>query len=495
MKRIFGFLVISVFVAVSAVQAQKAAANKTSADSVEENLDAMFLDNKDNKNTATESALVAGVAKWDFFGYVESENVMAVSGKTAVKNKEIAKTEIRTRLNFRYGTPFFYATGMIDVFFYPLAPVYMNPYTNSNLAAKAKEIYVGGGEKFQFKLGKIAYNWGEADAFRITNFLDKSDSSEIFFKDEDERYTGIYSLLMKYVFGAYALEMVVTPDFLIPELPKAGGFWSMNMPNVPFTSPIPPSYPILSMPVEFQNPPSIFSSLSYKNISAAIRIGGSAKAIDFHFSYLNGFHNAMVVIPQVFLDMASLVGTGKVGSSKVVLSPLYERVNKIGFDLAGVHKRFSARFETVLTPDYVAMYKDATKVDSNGRRQTVRVPYWAFTIGADYGWRDYGRIAVEYTTGFFLKNYNLYEKEFFSDFLLLTIEDRVAKNRLLLRVGVLLHTTTKKPGVMPLAHIEYFFDNGLSLAFGTNIFIGQDDTLLSLYDANDLIYLKARYNF
>lgn len=463
------------------------------AQSTDAELDAMFLNDSKNNEMDDTALTSANVAKWDFFGYVESENFFAISGKTAVKNKELAKTEMRTRLNASYGTAFFYGKATVDVYFYPVDAKFMNPYANTIAQVEAKEMYVGGGEKFQFKLGKVDYDWGTADIFRTTNFMSKLDSSEFLAKEDDERYTGVYSMQLKYLFGDYSVELVATPDFLVPVTPKQDGFWGMQFANQDVQLGSLPT--IYSWAVE-TSIPSRFSQFSYKNFSAAFRIGGSAKGVDFHFSYFNGFHNSLVLVPKVNITKAPTAPYYNNAEGTIVLEPLYERINKIGFDMAAAYKRFSVRFETVLTPDYVAVHSDEKDVDSNYRRNTTRVPYWAFNIGPDITFHGTsGRIFLEYTTGFFLKNHKKYEKELLSDFLVVGIEDRVAAEKLLLRAAVIVHTTDKKPGVMPLAHIEYNFDNGLSLAMGVQFFIGQNDELMTLYEASDIFYFKARYNF
>lgn len=454
---------------------------------VEDDLDAMFLQQDEAKEQVRASN--PSIAQWDFYGYVESENIFAISGKPAVKGKEIAKTEIRSRFHFRYGTAFFYALGVVDVFFYPLEARFVNPYNNSNFHIHAKDLYIAGGDKFQFKLGKVSYNWGVADAFRIVNFFDKTDSSEIFFKEEDERYTGVYSLQLRYLLQGYFFEVVVSPDLLLPRLPKKNGFWDFQLKNKEVFVSMPAPGRMVSLPVEVQNIQNYF--LSYKNFSAGFRFGGSAKGVDFAFSYFNGYNNSMVLLPRIDLL--------KQKEQKVILEVLYERINKIGFDLAAAYKRFSARFETVLTPDYVAVYKgeDMSVFDlATMTKKKGRVPYWAFTLGADIVYRrNYGRIFAEYSTGFFLKDYKKYEKEFFTDFLIIGIEDRFVKERFLLRLAVMLHTTDKKPGVLPIGHMEYNFDNGLTIAFGVNFFVGQNDTLMKMFEANDLLYFRTKFNF
>lgn len=454
------------------------------AQNSDKDLDAIFLN--DLKGHSEDFALPStNIAKWDFFGYIESENYFAISGSAATKNKEIAKTEIRNRLNISYGTIFFYGKAIVDIYFYPIEAKFMNPYDNTIFSIQAKEMYIAGGEKFQFKLGKVAYEWGTADLFSVTNFMTKLDSSEFFSKEKDERSTGIYSLQLKYLFGDYSVELVATPDFLVPIAPKQTGFWGLHIQDQKINLfPLPSQ----NVPVEM-DVPKRFSQFSYKNFSAAFRIGGSSKGVDFHFSYFNGFNNTLVFVPKLKMKAPMLI-------EKILMQPLYERINKIGFDMATSYKRFSFRFEAAFTPDYVAISSNKTNVDTNFRRKTMRIPYGALSIGSDINFHgSHGRIFLEYATGFFLKDQKKYEKELFTDFLFIGIEDKVAAQRLLLRAAVIVHTTNKKPGVMPLAHIEYNFDNGLSLAMGVQIFIAQNDELMTWYKTKDIFYVRARYNF
>lgn len=442
-------------------------AQENTAD-VEDDLDALFLDNAEQNST--ESSAVEKPA-FNFFGYIESENAFGISGSSSMKNKNIIKTEMKARLQIRYGTSFFYAKGVFDIFFYPtsLSPVYQNNYQGKNTAYfNPYEFYIGGGKSFQFRIGKILYNWGNSDFYSLTNYFDQKDMRELMFKEEDERYAGgTFSLHLKYLFKSYAVEAVVATQNNYPLLPLANSFWQFDFQR---NLPVKMDYSQTSSP--------FFEFPSYKDISAAFRIGGSAGAVDFHFSYFNGYSDAIIFVED------------RSDPTYVSLKTFRDRVNKIGFDMAWVYKKLSGRFELLAIPDYVTAYSDASRTDpSNANIRGVgRVPYLAFTAGADFLFHgDYGRILIEYSQGFFLRNPKEYEKGMLSQFFLIALQERVYKDHIGLFFALI--------GLTPKIQLDYDFKNGLTIAAGTLIFFDVNQYLLKMYRNHDLFYLRAHYEF
>lgn len=428
----------------------------------EEQLDDLFLNTKVQKPSNDRE-----IPKWDFFGFVESENAFGISGHKSMSNKNIAKVEMRSRFHVRYGVPYFYAQSIFEIAFYPqsFSQQFDNYQGSSPLFANATELYIGGGKKFQFKIGKIAYNWGNADFYSLTNYFDQKDLRELVFKEADERYVGgSISLQLKYLFQSYAVEAVVSTQNPYPLLPVDNSFWELKFRGQPQAK------------FDFSQTDSSFKKQSFRDMTAALRIGGNSHGVDFYFSYFNGFSDSVF-----FLEDHS-------NNQFVLFKTVRKRLNKLGFDLAWTYKKFSGRFETMFSPDYLVRYKSKMDPNNPSLTATDRVPYIAFTIGFDILFRgDYGRVVVEGSTGFFLRNVKDYKKSLLGDFFLIAVQDRVYKNHIGIFVGLI--------GVFPKIQLDYDFKNGLNIAIGTLWFFHVPHEIVYMYRHHDIFYLRARYDF
>lgn len=422
----------------------------------EEQLDELFL----NKKVAEQSQNNVMLPQWDFFGFLENENAFGISGHKSMTAKNIAKIEMRSRLHVRYGVPHFYAQSIFEIAFYPQS--FSNQFANHQgsdpFFANITELYIGGGKSFQFKIGKIAYNWGNADFYSLTNYFDQKDLRELVFKEADERYLGgAVSLQLKYLFKTYAVETVISTQNPYPLLPAKNSFWELKVHGYPHAQ------------MDFSQTDSSLRQQSFKDLTAAVRMGGSNSGVDFYFSYFNGFSDAIFFLEE------------HRKSKPLQLKTVRQRLNKLGFDLAWTYKKFSGRLELLFSPDYLVRYK-------NNATATDRVPYLAFTIGGDFLFRgDYGRIIIEGSTGFFLQNFKDYKKSLLGDFFLIAIQDRVFKDRIGIFVGVI--------GVFPKIQLDYDFKNGLTIAVGTLLFFHMPHEIVYMYRHHDIFYLRARYDF
>jgi hypothetical protein len=88
----------------------------------------------------------------------------------------------------------------------------------------------------------------------------------------------------------------------------------------------------------------------------------------------------------------------------------------------------------------------------------------------------------------------LFEEEFFSNFLMLTLQDKFFNDNLEVKLMGIMRPQDD-PGLMAGGSIAYDFQNGLVLTAGTLIFIGGGDEMLQIYENSDLVYFRARMNF
>ncbi|MDH5717134.1 MAG: hypothetical protein OEZ22_05805 [Spirochaetia bacterium] len=448
----------------------------------EEEMDSLFLEGKENETLSVPESS----SKWDFFGYFESENFFSISRQLGGKNpaeSDIVKIETRARINSKYGTDFFYGKASADIYFYPVYYAAVNPQNSGEI--DAYELYIAAGEKLQFKIGKQVFNWGSADAFRVVNYADQRDLREMFLKEEDERYRGVFALDFKYIFSDFSIETFFIPVPAKPLLPAEKSFWALQPENES------------EMPVKMDMSES--EKLLLKNGAFAVRSGGTFGFLDIYLSYFHGQNNSIVFYPQITIDMATQA------PASVIIKPDFSKVNKAGVDLAFSIEKLALRAEAVYTHDQTAVYKDENETtvintDMTANEMTLeknreKTQYFSYTTGADYNiWGSNGRLLIEYASSFYIKNSNKYEEEFFSNFLLISLEDRFFNEYLELKAMSILRLANDV-AYIPGLTITYNFQNGLKLTGGLMLIYGYQDDMLSMFDNHDIAYFRARMDF
>jgi len=446
----------------------------------EEDLDAQFLE----AGNANQDIDGANKPNWGMFGYLENENYLNISEKKVIPERDIIKLETRARLNFKYGSLFNYGLFSGDIFFYPLHRSNFNPQENKDWSIEPYEFYIAFGEKLQFKLGKQVFNWGSADAFRITNYLDTRDLRELFMKEEDERYRGNYAFDIKYLTGDISFEAAILPVITPVLFPAPDSYWAIRQP------------PIHSLEPRVDN--SSMPEPSYKNISVGVRSGGTISFFDFYLSFYRGINTNILFFPQTVLSMLQV-------PQAINLKLDYSLVTKYGADGAFTIGRFSIRTEVMFSPDQKALVKSDTSSSIqllNGtpvillEQKRESAPIISYTGGIDYIYDgNSGRFLIEYSSSRYLKNKNKYVKEFFTDFLFISLENKFYNDHLELKGGSILRPISKNPGWAPAFSISWNFLNGLKVSLGSMMFSGGDDTLIQMFENNDIAYLKAKKDF
>ncbi|MDH5721393.1 MAG: hypothetical protein OEZ13_12370 [Spirochaetia bacterium] len=443
------------------------------AQNTEEDMDAMFLENSEEK----------AESRWDIFGYYESENFFSIAkplGGKRPAESDIVKLESRLRINTKYGGNFIFGKASLDAYFYPSDFDGLSPQKNGTV--DAYEAYVAAGEKLQFKAGKQVFNWGSADAFRIVNYADQRDLREMFMKEEDEKYRGVFALDIKYLFSDFSIETFILPISERPILPDEKSFWAI----APQTDSVP-------VTVDLKDEKKAL----FKNGSYGVRGGGTFGFLDIYLSYFYGQNNSIVLYPETTIEISTQT------PQSIVLKPDFSKVNKTGVDFAFSVEKLAVRGEAVFTRDHRALLKDTQEtevIEQVGtnlivRQKTESVPYLSYTIGADYNvWGDYGRFLAEYASSAFLRNSGKYEEEFFNNFLLLSLEDHFFDNYLEIKAMSILRLANDV-GWIPGFNLTYNFQNGFTVTAGALLIYGYDDNMLSMYDNHDIAYFRAKMAF
>lgn len=431
----------------------------------EEDFDNEFL--SENSNESIENEIEdSDTPRWDFFGFFENNNHFSI---TENKNDEyeVIKLEARAKLNARYGNDKIYAKASLDTYYYPEDHEDNKPHENGKI--EAQELYVGGGDIFQFKLGKQLFQWGTADAFTVTNYMDQPDRREQFATDKDDRFRGVTALSLKILFGEFALEGAVTPVHNKPLL--AEGFWEFS----------PDPIDMGSNQLDMQINDTSAKDSNLKNASYAARFGGTLGILDFHFMYFNGINNNIIFEPVITRDNTST-------TPFVNLKPYYDRIQSFGIDMAFNIEKLSVRAEGsytnnmpgIIKPEvsgYQSAFTSAT-AGTNGDYQVTEIEnakYFAYVVGADYNlWGDNGRLLVEWMHAKYIDN-EKYNAPIFNKLLLIRIEDKFYNEQIYTELNSTLRPIKKETGGY--------------------IFQGNDDDLFSLVEDKDLIYIKGRMEF
>ncbi len=416
-------------------------------------------------------------ATWEIFGYFKNDNQFSVAREKRVKEFEIIKLEARGRLNVKYGTDEFYGKAVIDMFYYPEINdssednQWRNPHGSGVI--EAQELYIGGGNKFRFKIGKQLFSWGTGDAFQVTNYLDQPDLREFFASDKDDQYRGVFSLSLKYLIGDYAIEAVASPEHNQPLLPL--GFWELEPPRVQ------------GFNVEINNEESATRDLSKS--SFVIRGGGTIGVLDFHASYFNGISNNLVFKPEI-KDITT-----------IYMKPYSDRMQTFGVDLSFTIDKLAVRAEAAFTPDMPGIPDP-----QNGETQAEMIelisaeaekkPFFAYVTGLDYNlWGNNGLVLVEWMQSKYLKDSDRYIEPFMTNLLLVRISDKFFNEYLEAEVNGIIRPVQNEPGYGIMYELKWNFQNGLTIAMGGIFFIGNEDDLFEFFDKKDMVFIEGKMEF
>ncbi len=448
----------------------------------EEDFDQEFLGN-DNASVAVEKK-----SKWEIGGFLQGSYQQAIP--LTGSDYRVVKIEERGRIDADWTYGAFSAKAKIDAFYYP-RQVFENSEPHNRI--DVPEVYLQGGEKFQFKLGIQKFTWGSCELFRLTRYFSRYDLSEFIAKDTDDISKGVGALTLKYIFKDFSLEAVWSPFHYPITFPR--GFWELKD-TKPYQS-------------EFLYSDSLDYDIA--NSSAGLRFGGTVKGVDLFLSYFNGYSS------NAFL-YSTLYGSD-IGPEDDLLSERYAkvyrenrieyfRVNSIGFELSTVIKKFTLKFETVFTPDMVTapavtdgtvnnVIANLPEGDSSAElTQKERVPYFAYSVGSDANlWGRYGLILVEWTQGIYFKNISRYSYPATSYLLLVMAQDSFFDKRLVLRGGILLRPISLNPGGLMVLAAAWKFTGKFEISLRGTFFLGNDDPLFEFYEGKHLLELKARYTF
>jgi len=448
----------------------------------EEDFDKEFL--SDSGSEKQEQPKAKGTGKWDFFGFIQNENHFSTV-ENDEGDYEIVKLEGRVNLNAEYSTGSLCAKTVLNGYYYHSEDNPNIPRQGNRI--ELREVYLSGGEKFQFKLGKQLFIWGTADAFTVTNYMDRPDNREFMVTDKDDRFDGVYALSLKALFGDLSLELAVTPVHNRPYVPS--GFWKYEGDYLDMRG----------NEVEVDYTDSEGRGTSLDGVSCAARFGGTLGSLDFHLVYFNGMNSNSIYCPFIVKESS--------GKNYIDFRTVYERVHCLGMDTAFTLEKLSVRAEAMYSfnmpgvvkaeyADYISAYLEAASGQAGDYAVTHIAPdkYYAYAIGADYNiWGDNGLVLIEWMQSGYIDD--KYTDPFFNKLLLIRLEDKFFNEHIYGEIVSTIRLVDDNPGYSLKVKLGWDFKTGLTLEGGCYIFESNDDRLFTFVDDKDLAYIKCRMEF
>lgn len=347
------------------------------------------------------------------------------------------------------------------------------------------EAYVEGSSPFIWKVGKQRFNWGAGDAYQPTDLLDQPDLRNSFMRDNDDRYSGVFALSLKFLIGDFALEAAVRPvteESLVP-----AGFFASETGVI--------STGADDFTIRFQDS-NILTGLD--SLSAGLRFGGTAGAFDWHLTGYSGMNRE--ILYRVTLCSES-------SGYYMDFQPVYKRMNAVGVDVSFAVSKLNMRLEGIYSPDmpalssydngkFISAVTAMTLESSSIDLQTIKHrSYYNYTVGFDVNlWGDSGMIYMEWMQSRYVNEKDI-EPILLTDMLLVRIEDSLFGQSLNLTANAMISLGDSGPGLGINGECEYDFKNGLSLTLGAYVFVANGNEYIELAEGKELAYLNVKYYF
>ncbi len=419
--------------------------------------------------------------QWDVYGFFQNRNFFSANRYADMMT---LRNEARANVNLRYGNKFQYVKVAGDVYAYPSAA--SNDLDDGR--AELREMYFSAGDVLVFLIGKKAYQWGSADVFNVVNYTDQADQRKLFATDKDDRYLGVYSASLKYIFGEFSVETLAIPYFAAPLLPSQE--WEIRMD--------PYSTPFGALPVQINR--SGYVASGWRNASYAARSGGTLGNFDFHLAYFNGISRSFLFAPS--LEVVTP------GSAQLNMDPVFSRVQSAGLDFAFTWDKLSVRAESSYTNDMPAVEKMDDKTLSSVNPMILIIPgkytmgktereqYLSYVVGVDYNlWGNNGRVLAEWMEGYYLFNKEKYSELLLNRLLLFRVEDKWLNERLITELGTIIRPVDKSPGYGVLYKLGWDFKNGLTMETEGYFFFSADDAFFDMLEYKDMVAISAKMTF
>jgi hypothetical protein len=441
--------------------------------------------------------------QWTIHGFIESENWVNTYPDQTFADA-VKKTELRQRLEAKYGTE--------DLYLFMASDLYLHPdlvhkgdgvdfdYRYSAEPTVARNLRLSGDRydwafnefyahymisPLRLRLGNQMLRWGTADVFNPTAYFNAYDFREFLFRDSDEFRQGVPSLSAMHFADAFTTEWVLSFVHVPMLFSPPGNFWSVDM-----------QQPLYALSVQ----PSDGMDIAVENMGVGARVSTNLLDADVSLSAYRGPDREPVQVPSSidYLPNQPLV---------VQVIPHYDIVHMLGLDFSKAAGDFVFQFEGAYSPD-----KPNFVTQDISDLASVRLPfelcesnYVSYAAGFNYFvpirslFENHGGEMV-FTLDWFQSLYldSAVARPFLSDILTLRLQDSYWDGRILLNLTTMFET--RHGGAIFWPKIKYDFQNGWSAELAYAAIEGSQDSeaiepLFYHFRDNDVVMIRARYEF
>lgn len=328
--------------------------------------------------------------------------------------------------------------------------------------------------KWDLRLGKQLYNWGQTDGLNPTNNINPIDYTDIIDNEDEEQ--GVFSLNTTFYWKKLQVQAVVMPVFSEGIYPRLNSRW---------LSPLPfqkqhPYKPNQSIDVKYQTLADILPSSNIDNTQFALRAALGLDVIDFSLSYFDGYN----YVPAIYSTIQELNET----SATINIQRLFQRQSVFGADFATTFGKWGFRGEFA----YFDLRSEGNLIEDYSFFSTV--------LGVD---RIFSNI-IGYNNLHIILQW-IHQDIFLDAPMPNTNLNHILQEALFLRAILDLSSYTKitctgiydfdaENTYLQIA-FEHQITDALNLTILGDIFDGKNNTFFGNFKDNDRIQLKLKYDF
>lgn len=451
---------------------------------------------------AVEPAEASG-AEFSVRGFLETENWVNTYTDQDFSDA-VKKTELRNRLELKYGVDRLYLYLVSDFYVQPdlvnkgNGPDFDYRYADSPTTARNLRI---SGDRYDWtfnefylnylvyplrlRLGNQMFRWGTADVFNPTAYFNPHDFREFLLRDTDAFRQGVPSVSAMY-FGDHLTAELACSVIHVPLLFAAhGNFWSVDA-----------RYPLYNLVVQDTDGMDI----TFENVGVGLRLSTTLLDTDMSFSVYHGPDREPVQRPYSPIYVAD-------DSFTLNVVQEYYLVSMIGFDLSKTIGDFVFQVEAAYSPDkpnfVMQDLSDPTMVSLPF--DVRRSDYISYAAGFNY-FVPINRLLEDHT-GDMVFTLDWFQSiyldddladPFISDILTLRLQDSYWDGRINLTMTAMFEM--KHSGTIYWPKINYDFQNGWTAELAYAAIDGRVDSetvepLFYHFRDNDYVSLRVRYEF
>ena len=324
-----------------------------------------------------------------------------------------------------------------------------NPYLNINKDTISdidfRELYIDlFFTNFDVRIGKQQVVWGKADGVFITDVVSPKNLKEFMLPDFKEIRIGVNAAKVNYYIGGSMIELIWVPQFVSNTMPSEDSIWNTRH-------------------IDFSNSADdIDTSLENSECFARYSIMTSLFDLELVGGYMwDDEPTITAMTPQITFK--------------------HERLAMAGGSVSSTVGDFVLRSEG-------AYYTGKDFVTSGNLLESDYIHYMA---GLDYSFSGY-KISTQFIQKAILNYDDSMVSDQFSNTMTFMINKKFLRDTLTTEFFTYVEFGDLNALLRP--KLTYAFDDGISLIFGANFFVGNSGTY-GQFDKNDMAFVQIKYNY